>query len=133
ASCGSPSAPTGGGWKPRVRERSPPARARIGMSMRSCAAASIARPPPPPRAPPSSTRTSGAATTTTERGDVMLTHPTLEKLKALRLDAFAAAWQAQQQDPALAAVPFDEPLGLPVEAEGLARADTPAQTRTPPA
>ena len=38
----------------------------------------------------------------------MLTEPTLEKLKALRLDAFAAAWLAQQQDPALAAVPFDE-------------------------
>src|SRR5207249_909994 len=38
----------------------------------------------------------------------MLTEPTLEKLQALRLDAFAAAWRAQQQDPALAAVPFDE-------------------------
>jgi len=28
-------------------------------------------------------------------------------LKALRLDALAAAWRAQQQDPALTAVPFD--------------------------
>src|SRR2546421_1511956 len=51
----------------------------------------------------------------------MLTEPTLEKLKALRLDAFAAAWLTQQQDPALAAVPFDERLGLLVEAEWLAR------------
>src|SRR5438132_5918097 len=51
----------------------------------------------------------------------MLTEPTLDKLKALRLDAFAAAWRAQQQDPALAAVPFDERLGLLVEAEWLAR------------
>ena len=51
----------------------------------------------------------------------MLTEPTLEKLKALRLDALAAAWLAQQQDPALAAVPFDERLGLLVEAEWLAR------------
>src|SRR5207302_8895857 len=51
----------------------------------------------------------------------MLTEPTLEKLQALRLDAFAAAWRAQQQDPALAAVPFDERLGLLVEAEWLAR------------
>src|SRR5206468_8558377 len=51
----------------------------------------------------------------------MLTEPTLEKLKALRLDAFATAWLAQQQDPALAAVPFDERLGLLVEAEWLAR------------
>ena len=46
----------------------------------------------------------------------MLTEPTLEKLKALRLDTLAAAWHAQQQDPALAAVPFDERLGLLVEA-----------------
>ena len=38
----------------------------------------------------------------------MLTEPTLEKLQALRFEAFAAAWLAQQQDPALAAVPFDE-------------------------
>jgi DNA replication protein DnaC len=51
----------------------------------------------------------------------MLTEPTLEKLKALRLDAFAAAWVAQQQDPALGGVPFDERLGLLVEAEWLAR------------
>jgi IstB-like ATP binding protein len=49
------------------------------------------------------------------------TEPTLEQLKALRLDAFAAAWLAQQQDPALAAIPFDERLGLLVEAEWLAR------------
>src|SRR2546427_6591361 len=53
----------------------------------------------------------------------MLTEPTLEKLKALRLDAFAAAWLAQQQDPALTAVPFDERLGLLVEAEWLAPAN----------
>ena len=51
----------------------------------------------------------------------MLTEPTLEKLKALRLDALAAAWCAQQQDPALGTVPFDERLGLLVEAEWLAR------------
>src|SRR3989440_2277823 len=59
----------------------------------------------------------------------MLTEPTLEKLKALRLDAFAAAWLAQQQDSALAAVPFDERLGLLVEAEWLARENR----RLPPA
>ena len=58
----------------------------------------------------------------------MLTHPTLEKLKALRLDAFATAWQAQQQDPALTAVPFDERLGLLVEAEWLARENKRLQT-----
>jgi len=58
----------------------------------------------------------------------MLTPPTLEKLKALRLDAFAAAWQAQQQDPPLSAVPFDERLGLLVEAEWLARENKRLQT-----
>jgi len=58
----------------------------------------------------------------------MLTHPTLEKLKALRLDALATAWQAQQQDPALNAVPFDERLGLLVDAEWLARENKRLQT-----
>src|SRR6266404_1736965 len=45
----------------------------------------------------------------------------LEKLKALRLDAVAAAWVAQQQDAATSALSFDERLGLLVEAEWLAR------------
>src|SRR5437899_2365517 len=58
----------------------------------------------------------------------MLTEPTLEKLQALRLAAFATAWQAQQQDPALTAVPFDERLGLLVEAEWLARENKRLQT-----
>jgi DNA replication protein DnaC len=58
----------------------------------------------------------------------MLTHPTLEKLHALRLDAFATAWQAQQRDPALSAVPFDERLGLLVDAEWLARENKRLQT-----
>src|SRR5258706_11909847 len=58
----------------------------------------------------------------------MLTHPTVEKLKALRLDALATAWQAQQQDPALSAVPFDERLGLLVDAEWLARENKRLQT-----
>ena len=68
ASSGSPNATTPAASKPRVRARSPPAPARIGMSTRSCAAASIARPTPPPRPRRSTTRTSGAATTTTEEG-----------------------------------------------------------------
>ena len=51
----------------------------------------------------------------------MLTEPTLEKLKALRLDALAAAWLAQQQDEASTGLTFDERLGLLVEAEWLAR------------
>jgi len=51
----------------------------------------------------------------------MLNEPTFEKLKALRLPALAAAWQAQQHDPALGDLGFDERLGLLVEAEWLAR------------
>ena len=51
----------------------------------------------------------------------MLTEPTLEKLKALRLDAVAVAWVAQQQDAAMSGLSFDERLGLLVEAEWLAR------------
>jgi hypothetical protein len=32
----------------------------------------------------------------------MLTTPTLDKLRAMKLDAMAKAWVAQQQDPAVA-------------------------------
>ena len=51
----------------------------------------------------------------------MLMPPTLDRLKGLRLDAFAAAWEAQQRDPAVAALGFDDRLGLLVDAECLAR------------
>ena len=51
----------------------------------------------------------------------MLTEPTLEKLKALRLSAMAAAWQEQQKNPEMASVTFDERLGLLVDTEWLAR------------
>lgn len=51
----------------------------------------------------------------------MLTAPTIEKLRALRLDAMAAAWAAQQQDATLSPLSFDERFGLLVEAEWLAR------------
>jgi len=58
----------------------------------------------------------------------VLTEPTLEKLRALRVPAFAAAWQAQQQDPALSGLAFDERLALLVEAEWLARENKRLQT-----
>jgi DNA replication protein DnaC len=51
----------------------------------------------------------------------MLTEPTLEKLKALRLDAFARAWSEQHQDPALDKLSFDERLALLVDTEWLHR------------
>lgn len=51
----------------------------------------------------------------------MLNEPTVDKLKALRLDAFAAAWLEQQTRPDVAKLGFDERLALLVEAEWLAR------------
>jgi DNA replication protein DnaC len=51
----------------------------------------------------------------------MLTAPTVEKLKALRLTTFAAAWEAQQADAAITSLSFEERLALLVDAEWLAR------------
>ena len=47
----------------------------------------------------------------------MLNEPTIEKLKALGLDAMAAAWLEQQQRPDVAGLAFDERLGLLVDSE----------------
>ncbi len=51
----------------------------------------------------------------------MLTAPTMEHLQALKLDAMAAAWTAQQQQADLTALAFDERFGLLVGAERGAR------------
>jgi DNA replication protein DnaC len=51
----------------------------------------------------------------------MLNEPTMEKLKALKLTAMAAAWEEQQKNPEHAKLAFDERLGLLVDAEWLAR------------
>ena len=51
----------------------------------------------------------------------MLTAPTLDRLRALRLGAMADAYRAQQQDPAIGSLSFDERIGLLVEAEHLSR------------
>lgn len=51
----------------------------------------------------------------------MLTQPTIEKLKSMRLDTLAAAWLAQQKDPQVTALSFDERFGMLVDAEWLAR------------
>jgi len=51
----------------------------------------------------------------------MLMEPTLEKLNVLRLTAMAAAWIAQQRDPAFGALSFDERLTLLIDAEYMAR------------
>jgi DNA replication protein DnaC len=51
----------------------------------------------------------------------MLTAPTLDRLRALRLGAMADAYRAQQQDSAIGSLSFDERIGLLVEAEHLSR------------
>lgn len=51
----------------------------------------------------------------------MLTEQTMDKLKAMRLDALAAAWAEQQKNPEIAGLSFDERLGLLVDAEQLYR------------
>ena len=52
----------------------------------------------------------------------MLSEPTLEKLKSLRFDGMAAAWNEQQQkSPDLVSLSFDERFGLLVDAEWLHR------------
>lgn len=51
----------------------------------------------------------------------MLMTVTRDQLRALKLEAMAAAWEAQQQDPAASQLAFDERLGLLVDAEWLAR------------
>lgn len=58
----------------------------------------------------------------------MLTQPTLDKLKALRLPAFATAWEAQHADPQVTTLSFDERLALLVDAEWLARENKRLQT-----
>lgn len=54
----------------------------------------------------------------------MLNEPTIEKLKMLRLHAMAEAWAAQQTQPDIATLSFDERFGLLVDAEWLHRENT---------
>lgn len=51
----------------------------------------------------------------------MLNEPTMEKLRALRLDGMAEAWLTQQKDGDHTSLSFDERLGLLVDAEWLHR------------
>jgi DNA replication protein DnaC len=51
----------------------------------------------------------------------MMTEPTIEKLRNLKLYTMTTAWIAQRADPSVAELSFDERLALLVEAETLAR------------
>ena len=59
----------------------------------------------------------------------MLTHPTLDKLQALKLTGMYQALLEQMQMPEITAVPFEERLGLLVDRESTARADRRLKTR----
>jgi DNA replication protein DnaC len=51
----------------------------------------------------------------------MLTEPTVEKLRAMRLDALATAWLEQQSKPDLTSLSFDERFAMLVDAEWMYR------------
>lgn len=51
----------------------------------------------------------------------MLTEPTTEKLKAMRLDAMATTWTEQAGKPDVHKLAFDERFGILVDAEWLHR------------
>lgn len=51
----------------------------------------------------------------------MLTEPTMEKLRALRLDALGAAWTEQQKIPDVQKLSFDERLGMLIDAQWIHR------------
>jgi DNA replication protein DnaC len=51
----------------------------------------------------------------------MLNEPTVEKLKALRLDAMCTAWLEQQKQPDVANLAFDDRFAMLVDAEWLHR------------
>ena len=51
----------------------------------------------------------------------MMTEPTVDKLRTLKLFAMLAAWTQQRQDPSMTELSFDERLAMLVDAETLAR------------
>jgi len=51
----------------------------------------------------------------------MLNEPTVDKLRAMRLDALAAAWLEQQQQPDVIKLSFDERFAMLVDAEWIHR------------
>jgi hypothetical protein len=76
-------------------------------------------------------RTGLLRTSGDRRRPPMLTEPTLDRLRALRLGAMADAYRAQRQEPAIGALSFDERVGLLVEAEHLLRDNRKLARRLP--
>src|SRR5665648_930054 len=86
-------------------------------------------PPPSSASSPSCTRTSGPALLLMREGESMLTHPTLERLRALKLSGMARALSEQLELLAAEALPFLERLGLLVDREQAERASRSLTTR----
>ena len=59
----------------------------------------------------------------------MLTHPTLEKLHAMRFTGMALAFEEQLQSPEINELNFEERLGFLVDREMTARDDRRLKTR----
>jgi len=51
----------------------------------------------------------------------VLTEPTMDKLRSLKMEALAQAWSEQQRNAEVARLPFDERLGMLVDAQWLHR------------
>ncbi len=47
----------------------------------------------------------------------MLNEPTMEKLRALRLEMLGAAWAEQHKNPDVQKLSFDERLGMLIDAQ----------------
>src|SRR5271165_1616740 len=112
-------------WTPLAGAASRSRRAPSPPSARSSRTASIA--PSSTRtgvrtASPSVTPTSVAAATSTDRkGYAMLAHPTHERLIALGLPGMAKAFEDQRRSPDIAALSFEERVGLMVDREAAER------------
>ena len=67
------------------------------------------------------TPTSAAADTTTDKESTMLNHPTHERLIAFGLHGMAKAFDEQRRQPDIAALGFEERLGLMIDREATER------------
>src|SRR6185436_3489553 len=63
------------------------------------------------------TRTCAVVTTTIEKEMSMLSEPTIEKLRTMRLDGMVTSWLEQRKDTTTTKLAFDERFGLLVDAE----------------
>src|SRR6516225_6255222 len=102
---------------PPVRGRSCSTRAPTSPSPPACAAARTRRPPLRRTRPFSSIPTSVAVITTIDQENIMLIHPTIERLRSLGLAAMADTLIELQNNPEVAEMPHADWLGLLIDRE----------------